>query len=476
MTQSVIKKNTYFVFVGQAIQMALAFLLMLFAARYLGDSEFGKYALASTIMYFILLANDLGINIYITREMAKFTHDAESYFSKALGVKLILIPANVLLLIVFLILSPYQNDTKIAILIFGLYGLLQSNVQLITSVFRALQVMKYDTIVIVLEKIMTTGLGIFVLLKGWGLLPFCGVFVVGGLISIVFSARILKKEFFNPKFKIDFKYGKKLIIIAIPFGIALILSNVYNNLGILILSWMETSQIVGWYSSAFKLVNFTNVIPTVLAIALFPAISIEVTRSKEKFQELYSRGFKYLFYAALPMVAGTVVLSDKIILLVFGQEFANASIALKILIWSGGLIFFNTYFAWFFNATNNQKKLVSILVVALFLNIVFNYYFILKYSYVGAAIATTFTELAIFIICFTYTWRKISALQEISFIFKSIFSTTIMTIFLLLTPGIHVLLAISFAGLIYLISLYLIKGFTLEEILLIPAHNKNVEL
>ncbi len=474
MSQSSIKKNTYFVFLGQFVQMALAFFLMFFAARYLGDAGFGKYALASTIMYFVLLGNDLGINIYTTREVARNLDHAQHYFKKALGVKLLIIPADLFVLFLFLYVSPYEKNTKMAIILFAIYGILQSVVQLITSIFRAYQRMQYETIIIITEKILTTSLGVFILLQGWGLLPFCAVFILGGSVSFFLSRFFLKRKFFAPKISLRLSHAKTLLWISIPFGLSMIIANIYNNVGTLILSWFESAQIVGWYSSAFRLVNFTNVIPTVLSIALFPALSVEITRSASKFRELYSRGFKYLFYVALPMVVGTILLADKIVLLVFGEEFVHSIPVLKIMIIGGGLIFFNTYFAWFFNATNHQKNLVYILIAALFINLFLNFILVLEFSYIGASIATVLTELIIFAICYIYIRKRVVKMQEWSFVYRSFLSAVLMAGFLIIFPSLQVLVAIGIASIIYLLSLYGLRGFTLEEILLFKNQRKEV--
>jgi len=447
--------------------MVLAFFIMFFAARKLGDAGFGKYALASTIMYFVLLGNDLGINIYVTREIARNTQKAGDFFKRAIGGKLLFMPIDLLFLVLFLAISPYESDTKTAIIIFAMYGLLQSLVQLNISVFRAYQKMRYETAIVVTEKVVTTALGILVLLETRNLLMFCGVFVVGGVVSMSISWFFLKKRFFQPKIHIRFIDTKKLLIIAIPFGLSMILANIYNNLGTLILSWFEKSEVVGWYASAFRLVNFTNMIPTVLSVALFPVLSVEIGRSLQRFQELYSKGFKYLFYVALPMMVGTILMAQKIIMLVFGEDFTRSIPTLQILIVSGGIIFFNTYFAWFFNATNNQKRLVQILIVALVLNVIFNFVFILELSYIGAAIATVLTEIVIFIICYVYIHKNIVKIAEYSFVYKSILATVIMSAGIYFFHSMKVIFLIGFAGLIYGVALYLLKGFTFQEILIL---------
>ena len=86
---SSLKKNTYFIFTGQAIQMVLSFILVPIAARFLGEDGFGKYSLGMTISYLVLMINDLGINTYITREIAKRNDELNKYYANALIIKIL---------------------------------------------------------------------------------------------------------------------------------------------------------------------------------------------------------------------------------------------------------------------------------------------------------------------------------------------------------------------------------------------------
>jgi len=327
--------------------------------------------------------------------------------------------------------------------------------------------MEYETAILILEKAVTTGLGIFVLTKGWGLFAFSGVFVLGGLVSVLTGNLILRKRFCKVKLAMDSSFIKNLIITSLPFGFSLFLSSVYNYISIVLLSIMKSAEVVGWFSAAFKLLRVTNVIPTVLTISLFPALSREVIQSKERFTELFTKGFKYLLFLALPLIIGTTILAKNIALMVFGDEFFNSIIVLRILVWAAGLLFFNIFFAGLYNASNNQKKLVLIQSMGLIINIGLNLLLIPRYAYVGAAIATVITEAVIFISCFFMAYQRIARLQEIFFIVKTLGATCVMLIFLLAFKNSNLFAVIVGSVGLYFLILYLFKGFTLQEVLLL---------
>lgn len=466
---SSIKKNTYFVSLAKFSHMLLAFILIPFATRYLGPEGFGIYALATTIMYFVLLFNDLGINTYVTREVAKDFDSAGTYYSNSFLLKLSFIVINFILLFLFVEILNFSDEARSAILIFAIYGVLTSIVELNVGIFRAHERMGFESLVLILEKVLTTGAGIFVLLKGWGLFALAWVFVAGGLTSILVSTILVRKYFCELKltFNIDFEFMKELIVKSLPFGISMFLANIYNGIGIVFLSKMQPAEVVGWFSAAGRILKFTSIVPTILAIAIFPALSREAIKSKEKFAELFTKGFKYISYLAIPLIAGIIILSEDIAMILFGEDFFNSINVLRILAWTAGLIFFNIFLSALFNAANYQKTLVKIQIFAMVVNIILNLVLIPRYAHIGCAMAMVATEVMIFLTCIIFVYHRISRLQESTFLLKVLGATCVMSIVTLYLKSFNLFVAVILSVMIYFSVLYFFKGFLIEEVLIL---------
>ncbi|MBN1638048.1 MAG: flippase [Ignavibacteriales bacterium] len=472
MNEHNLKKNTYFVAIGQLAQKVLAFALIPFAARYLGDDGFGKFSLASTIMFFIFLFNDIGINTYITRETAKNKKLAEKYFYNSIMIKFILIFLNFLGLLFYLKLANYSSDTNHAIVIFAGYGIVTSIMQLSIGIFEAFEQMKYEAIIFTFEKVLITTLSIFLLVKGYGLFIFCAVFLFGGMISIALSAYFLNKKFnFRiDNFKLDYAIVKILIKESIPFGLSILIATIYNNAGILFLSLMNSTDVVGWYSASFKFISITNFIPTILIAATYPALSKGIFQENERISKLFTKCMRYLSFIALPMIVGTSILSDKIIYFIYGTEFLNAVASLQILVWAAALVFYNIFFTGILKVANLQQLMVKVQLIGLGINIVSNLFLIKYYSYIGAAISTVGTEAFIFFAYFIIIYRKVVKLQELSFIIKTVLATLLMSIFSICFKDYNFFINVLGSSVIFFCCLYVMKGFFLWEIL--PTSNK----
>ncbi|NQT27210.1 flippase [candidate division KSB1 bacterium] len=466
MKSATIKKNTYFVAIGQIAQKVLAFALVPLAARGLGDDGFGIYSLAGAIMYFVLLMNDIGINHYITREIAKDRSQAQNTFYHAFLIKLLMIGINIPLLLLFLKLTNYPGQADTAILILSGYGILSSMIQLVIGIFQAHEVMKYEALIYTIEKSAITALAVFTLLMKWGLLVFCGTFLVGGFLSLSLGLMILFRvfRFRLGTFHLDLSFVRRLFVEGMPFGLSLILASVYSYIGILVLSFLEGPEVIGWYSAAFRLIALTTIIPMILVGSTYPALSRFGAEPNSQKTDLVYRCVKYLTFMALPLIAGATVLSTGVINLVYGVDYTHSIVILRILVWAAALIFYNYFLGGFLKAMNAQKRLVRIQVWGLIVNLVMNVILIQYYSFTGAAYATVLTEGFIFIACLIAASRFVARLPEYQFIGKTLIATCGMIGVALLARAIHILPLILICVITYTLILYGIKGFTLQEI------------
>ncbi len=464
-----LKRNTYWVSLGQLLQMTLALAVVPVATRYLGDEDFGIYSLAGALMYFVFLLNDLGLNTYFTREVSRDLSAAPRWFANALTLKLITVVPCALFLPALALIPAMSEEARWAVVIFCLYGVLSSFFQLSFALFRAHEYMGYETLILVMEKIITSGIGIVLLVQGYGLVAFCGVFVLGGIVSLALSLWVIQRKFFRLRLAFDRQFAREVLVKALPFGLSMFLVTVYDRVDILMLSAMASAQEVGWYAAAYKLLSLTNLVPTILVTALFPALSREVALGSDEAARIFTKGLKYLVFLALPMIAGATLLADEMVLFVFGADFKNAAPALRILSWVSGILFLNIFLSTLLTAANHQKKLVYVQIAGLFANLGLNYVLIPQYSIAGSAFATVITEGLILVFCLLFALIRVTRLLEFSFLPKSILATAGMVAFCLMAKNYNFLLVLAGATVVYFALLYALKGFRFNELLLTRA-------
>jgi O-antigen/teichoic acid export membrane protein len=461
---SSIRLNTLFVSIGQGLRIAMAMLLLPVASRVLGPASFGRYNLATTIMFFTMLADDLGLNMWVTREIAKHKERAQRYFAYTLGLKVILIPLSLIFVALYLDLGFYDRETVEAVWIFSLYAILSSFRDLAIALFRAFEQMEWESLALSVEKVLTTAIGIVVLMMGGGLNGLAWVFVASAAASLLYSCKPLFSKFVKPAFAFSGKEFIPMLRGAVVFGISVFLTTIYSRIDMVMLSLLKGPDYWGYYAAAHKLIDLTNVVPTVLMIATFPALARASSVFAEELNRLFTRGFKWLLLLAIPMVPGVLLLAEPVITGFYGAAYAPAIPALQILGCTAAVLFLNIFTAGVFGATNNQGKLVIIQIIGLALSATLNYLLIPQYAHVGSSIASLVTESVVLTATLILAFNRIVRLTEWRFIRDGLFAAAVMSGMIYGLRSLPVGLLAGIGAGIYFVVLFALGTITWREI------------
>lgn len=450
--------------ISQAVQLTLAFFLNLVAARYLGDTDFGKYAVASVLSFFVFMFDDLGMSTYATREMARNPEQGPALLANGLGAKLLLIPLPLIFVGIYVSLFSFPADKIIAILLFAGFGIFYSFNQLFNAVYRAHERLEYEMLVYILEKGFIAVIAIILLMQGKGLITFCAIFLLGGFFSFSVNVAVIRKRFIRhwPRFS---RQGMAALLRAsFVLGLFWFLTNIHERIDVLMLTVMKTDAMVGWYSAAYKLIVVANVVPMILMTATLPRISRVDKGNPAEVERIFHLGFKFLMYAAMPMTAGTLFLADRMIPFVFGVDFLPGAAALRILIFASAVDFFSVFFAGFLIAWDRQNRLTVLQGIAIVVNVILNLILIPRFGFIGAAAATVISRGVVFGACTCFVLERFRKIRFLPVI-QGAAATLVMALFLWIWRG-GLLPAIGIAVLIFGVTLYLAGGFHIEEIML----------
>ncbi len=456
-------RNTFFVTLSQLWQMIMALTMMPFASRYLGVEGFGKYNTATVIMFYVFLLNDFGLNTWITRELARERDKTRSTLAYAFGLKLCMILPCAAFLLVYYLLTDYDQQTYQAIWIFAVFGVVDSFTQMGYAIFRSRERMELEMIVAVMAKTLLTGLAILALVLGWGLLAFAAMFVLSTVAGLIVSLSLIRKHFAPLGLHFDAARYRRMLTLSANFGLALFIASSYEKLDVLMLSWMKDMDTVGLYSAPSKLLSFTNLIPTIFATAFFPQMARFVS-NKAELSRIFSIAVKHLLMLAIPLVAGIYMISDQLTVLVFGSAFGDSAVVLRILSFAAGILFINLFLASLYGATNHQGKIVQIEIIALVLKIIVNLLLIPEYSYRGAAWSTVATESLVLVLALSWALRHIASISGLSFFGKFLAATAGMCAGLYFMSAWPLLASVAGAVLIYFLLLFVTRALDVNQI------------
>lgn len=401
-----IAKNTASLMMADAVSKGLLFLLIILIARNLGDVTFGKYSFTFAFTSLFVVFADFGLSTLTIREIARNREYAGKYLGNISLIKLLLSIITGIFIVISINLLDYPSDTILAVYFAGAYVIVNSFNQFLRAFFRAFEKMEYEAVTRITERILLFIAVASMLHFGYGLVPIISVFFIVSVFNFFVTIVLVLKRFVKPSYEIDLKFCRGIIKEAIPFSLAIAFSAIYFRIDTVMLSLMQSDNVVGWYSAAYQILEGGTMLSVSFVSAIFPFFS-KMHNNNEKHKAAFLKAFKYLFILGIAIASFITLYADFIISFLYGAEFLNSIYTLKILSWALFLIFLEYLFSQSLYAMNMQKINMYLMGICMILNILLNLILIPIYSHNGAAIATLLTEFTLLTLSFVYVNSKL---------------------------------------------------------------------
>lgn len=466
-----IVKNMGFLFISQIITYTIGFFITMYTARYLGVEGFGILSLAISITGMFGIIVDMGLGTLMIREIARDKSVRDKYLFNVTLIRLFLSFLMLALIISTVNLIGYSAIVKDVIYIISLSVMIAAFSGVFTAVFQSYEKMDYSSAVSIINSFLMffgTMLGIY---YGLDILYFASIYLISNSITLIFTILIYIRKFSFPKIEINLNFWKPTLKEALPYGITGIFVTVYYSIDSVMLSIIVGNETVGVYNAAYKFVFLFLSLYSVFALAIFPVMSTFYKNSKESLKYTYERSFKYLLIISIPLSLAVTLLANKLILLVYGSSYFPSIIALQILIWTIIFMFLNGISSILLGSTNRQIVVTKITGFSVILNVTLNLILIPNFSYVGASVATVFTEFVTvpILIYVVYKFEKINLKELIKNTTKIIFSSFIMITFFVILNSLNIFFLLIIMFISYFVSLLITRTFDNEDFRLIKS-------
>lgn len=402
-----ILKNSAWLFTAQALVKVISFFYTIFLARSLGVSDFGLYVTA--LAYFALISSvaDFGFNRFLIREGARNLEKLSVYLYCTVFLRLVLTTLVFLIFSLWLYLvDPDNLRAKLSILAV-LAVLPQSLALTFDAVLVAIQKLKFSALSLLGLSLLTTIVGISLILMGFGPLGAVGAVLFGqtGYVLLLFYSLNLNHLTFKPTFSWD--EIKIIIKGSLPYGILSVLGLLYFKIDTLLLSYLKGPVSAGFYGAAFKFLEALVFIPSALATALFPVLAKLHDEDISQIKKIYFSAVKLLGLLSLPVFISFFFLLPYVIRFLLPQYLPSIQ-ALQIL--SLAIPFMFIHVPGVLVLISSDKYLKPMILLSIFtltFNIVLNFLLIPQFDFIGASWVTVLSEALSFLIFFTLLYFKL---------------------------------------------------------------------
>lgn len=465
-TRQTIFKNTLWLAVSTVINKLLALALLIYAARILGATGYGKFTFALAFVSLLMIFSDFGLSPIVTREFAREKEKKEELYS-IISLKIFLAFGTfVLVLLTSFFLIP-EKDIQRIILILAFFLLINGFIAIFYSFFHARQKMEYEAWMEALQVLMIFGLGLFILFRFPSVENLSYAYFFSSLAALIFVLLFFHFKIFPLKIKWDFLVWKKFLKMSWPLALIGLFGVIYSYTDSVILGFWHMLAETGWYNAASKIVMAGLIPMGLIGASFYPALSKFSKESTEKFQKVWNYELEIMILLALPLVVGGMLLAPKIIYSFYPLDFTPSILAFQILILTAGIIFLYRPFYDAMIVLNQQARTFWITIAGAVANVILNLILIPRYSLYGAAVATVITNfLILFIIIFfikKFTFIRIHNLKIFfTFLTSAIASASMcLAIKQLLFYNINIFLLVFAGAAIYFTAFLGIKKYIL---------------
>src|SRR3989344_5866414 len=279
-TKQTLAKNVFWLFVSEGGARLLKLALIIYSARVLGASGWGVFSYAISVGALLMIFSDMGINNLLVREMSQKKAGFQNLISTMLLLKVSILSASALLVV---FISPMISNIPEAATLFPIIAVIfffDVMREIGLTVNRAFEKMERDMVVKTVTNALILGLGILLLKIEVSPKSVALAYAIGsavGFATIAFMIRKHIKEFLGT---VDAKLVGSIIKTAWPFVFIIFLGAIMGNTDIYMLGVWKDSAEIGLYAVVQRLQSFIVIIPSTIAIAVFPLMSRLIVSDK----------------------------------------------------------------------------------------------------------------------------------------------------------------------------------------------------
>lgn len=433
--------------VGEILPRLSLVALFIIAARGLGAADFGRFNYAANLAGLALVGMDLGLNLLLTREVARQPQELGRWLGSLLAIKLVLAGVIIagLALALRLLGDPEAGLVLAVAGLQALWGLSELGAAGLSGSER----MGREALAKVLGRLVALALAGGLLWQGAGLWGLVAGLAAGNLVAAL-TCLGLARPLSPWRVRLDRAFLGRLAKDGLPLALTGIFTLVYSRVDVVMLTalgrpWAE----VGWYTAAVRVTDALAMLAGLVAAALLPVLADLAGRRAAQFAELYRQGVGLTLLLGLPTGVGLLMQRQAVTALVFGEQYAPGAAAFWWLAPGLALVFVNYIQLNTLYALGRQRLTALGAAASLAVNVGLNLALIPRWGYLAAAATTFASELALLLLNAWFLARVAGLPGPWRLAGRPLLATAVMALFLLVQPGWGLGLVIPLAMAVY---------------------------
>ncbi len=396
---SKIFQQTSWQILGKVVTSISTFIILGIVARNYGKEGTGIFTLTLTYLAIFYMLADFGFNAHVLKRVKSQESRVKSQWKKLLGTRIIWSGVLAVAAVGLLPFWPFATADFSKAVFFGSLAIIGSAV-FVTCNLIFQSKLRYDLSVLSSSIGTVASLLVFVVLSYFKFpIPFLLFAHLFGWIVIVSVALIFIRKFFSKIFPLfDFLYVKNLFKESWPIAATLSLNILYFRADSFMIAYYKSVSDVGIYNVAYSVFQSVLVLPTFIMNSYYPLMLKSASKIK-----LMALGLLGLSAVGALL---TLIFSPLAIRILTGGGFVGSSQSLQILALGFPAYFLSSLLMWLLISKGKYKSMFILYTSSTALNLLLNFIYIPRYSFIAASWTTVISEYFILALQVMVLWRR----------------------------------------------------------------------
>ena len=408
-------KNILLTLNRQFLSLIVGTLTSIIIARYLGIEDRGIYALIVLLPMTIFTLSNFGINSSVVYYTGKKTHSIEEMIQslKLLTIVTIIISITIGLFVIILYKEMFFKEVATSYLFVGLLFLpsLIYN-SFFQSIFIGHEDFKTFNFILLLQPVIFLVLLIINLVLDYNIKGVLASELIAQYSTFILTYIYIKKEYGTH----HGRPSKSLMLLKLKYGLKSHLTNILAfldyRLDLFMVTYYLDLKAVGAYVIAVNIAEKLWMVSTSVSSVMFARIANMVDNNEKNLITIYSA--KVVFIISLIIGITLYFLAEKLIVLLFGQEYSASVLPFLYLLPGIVLGAVSRVYANYIGGQGKPEYNLYVVIILVIENFILNMILIPKFGLAGAAMATSIAYATNFIFkILVFKWMSKVTLVEI---------------------------------------------------------------
>ncbi|MER3406830.1 MAG: hypothetical protein C4278_00125 [Patescibacteria group bacterium] len=460
-TEQTIVKNSFWLALSRILGSIFRAVLVILSFRILGPEFQGIFYLAMNFVLIFSVIPDFGMVPIFIRSLIEKKEEKRKIITDFIFSFIFFFFISLIIALIvkdFVLKNELSKKIFYVLIIFVFFDILR---EILYALFRAKERMEYQALSHSFTNFVILISGLYFLLNFPNPYFLSYAYLIGGFLGFLLTFFLLRKDLiFNYLKYLELKAPLKIIEKSWAIGIANFIFLLITYIDTLILGYFKNVKEVGIYNSVVKINEVLFAIPFALASAAFPAITKKL-KNQEGVEDVLEFGLKFALFISLPIFWGVFFLSKDFINFLYGKEYLDGDLALKLISFSIPFNFLTLILIDTLIALDKRKELLKFDFLTLLINVILNIIFIPYFGFFAASLITSISSFIFFIFSFLLVKKFIKINLTHLKIPKYLIISFLINLIFIFIP-INFILKIILIALVYFGFMYLIK----EEIMI----------